>query len=59
LAEVARRLEISKVVLSVHSAAAHRKFGIKNRAQSHGGNFKEEAALPAHTDHDQEIEEDQ
>lgn len=59
LTDIAKRLGIHKVVLSLHSAQAHRHFGIKNRAQSHGWNFKpqESDALPAHNDDTNEPEE--
>ncbi len=40
LSEIARRMKENKVTLSIHSADAHRKFGIKNRAQSHGSNWR-------------------
>ena len=41
LSEIARRLGCNKVTLSVHSAQASRDFSIRNRAQSHGWNFKQ------------------
>lgn len=40
LSKLATKIGCHKVVLSVHSAEAHRDFGIQNRAQSHGWNFK-------------------
>lgn len=40
LTAIAKTLSCHKVVLSIHSAQAHRHFGIRNRAQSHGWNFK-------------------
>jgi hypothetical protein len=49
LTEIARRIDRNKVTLSVHSADAHRKFGIKNRGQSHGSNFKKTLAAQATT----------
>lgn len=60
LSEIARRLKIHKVVLSIHSAQAHRDFGIRNRAQSHGSNFKQNkgTTLSAH-DHENEETNDQ
>lgn len=42
LSSIARALGVHKVTLSVHSAQAARDFGIRNRAQSHGWNFKQE-----------------
>ena len=48
LSTIASRLGVNKVHLSIHSADAHRTFGIKNRGQSHGsGKFKETDALSA------------
>jgi hypothetical protein len=41
LSAIAREMGVQKVTLSVTSAGARRHFGIKNRAQSHGWNFKE------------------
>lgn len=54
LARLAKRMRVNKVSLSVHSAAAHRKFGIRNRAQSHAANFNpnKDDALSAH-DHEE------
>lgn len=41
VSQIARELECHKVVLSIHTASARRHFGINNRAQSHGWNFKQ------------------
>lgn len=40
LAVLAKRIKISKVNLSKHTARASRHFGIRNRAQRHAWNFK-------------------
>jgi len=41
LTELARRLGLAnKATLSIHTAEVRRRFGIHNRAQAHGHNFK-------------------
>lgn len=57
LSEIARRLKCNKVALSLHSADAHRKFGIRNRGQSHGWNFKPTLVAPDQTESDEEQDE--
>ena len=59
LATLAKRMRLDRVLLSIQSAAARRKFGLRNRAHSHGSNFKPaSAALTAHPDHIDESEVD-
>lgn len=59
LARLAKRICVNKVALSIHSAAAHRDFVIRNRAQSHASNFNpnKDGALPAHHDETEESNE--
>jgi hypothetical protein len=40
LTEVAHMMGLNKVTLSEHTAEVRRVFGVRNRAQSHGWNFK-------------------
>ena len=40
LTEVAHMMGLNKVTLSDHAAGVRRVFGVRNRAQSHGWNFK-------------------
>ena len=59
LTRLAKRMRLDKVSLSLHSAAAHRKFGIRNRAQSHGSNFKPAPdSLPAHEEDNEGTEDE-
>lgn len=56
---IAKELGCHKVVLSIHSAAAHRQFRIRNRGQSHGWNFKPTLVAPIETEseeHDDDTE---
>lgn len=54
LSELARRTKLGKVQLSMHAADARREFGVHNRAQSHGSNFKPKEQTPV-DDHECEV----
>lgn len=54
LSTIAKELGCHKVSLSIHSAAASRRFGIRNRAQSHGWNFKPNALSAQETERSQD-----
>ena len=44
LTTLAKKLGITKAALSHYAAGSRREFGVRNRAQAHGSNFKKEKA---------------
>jgi len=45
LSKIAKRLGTHKSTLSAHAAEASRTFGVRNRGQSHGWNFKKQKTM--------------
>lgn len=54
LAQLAKYLDVHRSTLSAYAASASRKFGIRNRGQVHGWNFKAELNRAQHA-HNQAI----